>query len=268
MFLDAAILGLVEGLTEFLPVSSTGHLIMIDELLHFKGPSGKLFEISIQLGAILAICWLYRAKLIHVLKHLAHDKGDQRFSLNIIMAFLPAAVLGLLFHSTITGLLFNVPVVAATMFLGGFAILAIEKWKPAAHVTAMDEITPKRALLVGLCQAVSMIPGVSRSGATIMGAMLLGIERKVAAEFSFFLAIPTMFAATLLELFKNRHDLTSDGLSIIAVGFAVAFLSALVVVKWFVNFISRHGFVPFAWYRIIVGGALLLYIGYVWAQAC
>jgi undecaprenyl-diphosphatase len=260
MFLSAIIMGFVEGLTEFLPVSSTGHLIMMDALLGFKGPTGKVFEISIQLGAILAICWLYRAKLLHVLRNLPRDKADQRFTLNVTLAFLPAAVLGALFHSAITEQLFNVPVVALTMFLGGFAILAIEKWKPAARIATLDEITPKRAVIIGLCQAVSMIPGVSRSGATIMGAMMFGVERKVAAEFSFFLAIPTMFAATFYDIFKNRHDLTTDGLAIIAVGFVAAFFSAMLVVKWFVGFISRHGFAPFAWYRIVLGGVLLAYI--------
>ncbi len=260
MFFSAFILGLVEGLTEFLPVSSTGHIIMMDALLGFKGQTGKVFEISIQLGAILAICWLYRAKLLHVLQNLPRDKADQRFTLNVTLAFLPAAILGALFHHAITEHLFNVPVVAATMFLGGFAILAIEKWKPAPHVGTLDEISPKRALMIGVCQAVSMIPGVSRSGATIMGAMLLGVERKAAAEFSFFLAIPTMFAATAYEIFKSRNELSSDGLAIIAVGFITAFFSAMLVVKWFVNFISRHGFTPFAWYRIVLGGVLLAYI--------
>lgn len=260
MYLAAVIQGVVEGLTEFLPVSSTGHLIMMDELLHFKGPAGKVFEISIQLGAILAICWLYRGKLLHVAGNIMRDKADQTFSLNIIAAFMPAAILGGLFHHFITEHLFNVPVVATTMFLGGFVILAIEKFKPQARVITLEQLTPMRALLIGFCQAVSMIPGVSRSGATIMGAMLLGVERKVAAEFSFFLAIPTMFAATSLELFKNRHDLHADGFAVIAVGFVVAFFSAMLVVKWFVNFIGRHGFAPFAWYRIVLGGALLAHL--------
>lgn len=257
---DAAIMGLVEGLTEFLPVSSTGHLIMMDELLNFKGPEGKVFEISIQLGAILAVCWLYRAKLLHVLCNIFKDKGDQRFALNVISAFMPAAVLGGLFHSAITEYLFSVKVVAITMFLGGIAIIAIEKCKPAPKVASLEALTPMRSVMVGFCQALAMIPGVSRSGATIMGAMMLGVDRKVAAEFSFFLAIPTMFAATTLELFKHRHDMTSDGLGQLAVGFVVAFISAMLVVKWFINFISRRGFIPFAWYRILLGGALLAHI--------
>jgi undecaprenyl-diphosphatase len=257
MILDAIIMGLVEGLTEFLPVSSTGHLILMETLIGFKGPAGKVFEISIQLGAILAICWLYRTKLLQVAKNLPRSKPEQKFALNIILAFLPAAVLGFLFNHAIKERFFHVPVVATTMFLGGFVILAIEKWKPATRVQTLDDISPKRALLVGFCQALSMIPGVSRSGATIMGALLLGVERKTAAEFSFFLAIPTMFAATLYELFKSRHDLTSDGLVVIAVGFVTAFISALLVVKWFVGFISRHGFAVFAWYRIVIGSVLL-----------
>jgi len=260
MFLEAIIMGLVEGLTEFLPISSTGHLVMMETLIGFKGPAGKVFEISIQLGAILAICWLYREKLLHVARNLPKDRNDQKFALNIILAFLPAAILGFVFNSAIKAHFFNVPVVAATLFLGGFAILAIEKWKPAPRVTTTDDITPMRALMIGLCQAVSMIPGVSRSGATIMGALMLGVERKAAAEFSFFLAIPTMFAATCYELFKSRNDITADGLLIIAVGCVTAFISALLVVKWFVNFISRHGFALFAWYRIALGGTLLIYL--------
>jgi len=256
MLLKAALLGLVEGITEFLPISSTGHLIIMDEVLGFKGPSGKVFEISIQLGAILAVCWLYRTKILHVVTHILSDKSDQKFSFNIILAFLPAAVLGFLFHHFITAHLFNVWVVASMMVVGGFAIIAIEKWKPAASIHTLDNITPKRAIAIGFCQALAMIPGVSRSGATIMGALMLGLERKTAAEFSFFLAIPTMFAATIYDLYKNRADLTMDGMTIIAVGFVIAFFSALVVVKWLINFISRHGFVPFAWYRIIAGIAI------------
>ena len=260
MSLSAIIMGLVEGLTEFLPVSSTGHLILMEEVLNFKGPQGKVFEISIQLGAILAVCWLYRAKLWHVARNLTHDKNDQFFALNVICAFLPAAVLGALFHHSITTLLFNVKVVALSLLLGGIAILIIERKKPVARVTTLEAITPKRAFMVGLCQALAMIPGVSRSGATIMGGMLLGIERSVAAEFSFFLAIPTMFAATFFELFKSRHELTSDGLATIGIGFVVAFISAMLVIKWFMRFISKHGFAPFAWYRIVLGASLLVYL--------
>lgn len=261
MILAAIIMGLVEGLTEFLPVSSTAHLLLMDELLNFTGPEGNVFEIVIQLGAILAVCWMFRARLLHVAGNLLHDKKDQKFTLNVLFAFLPAMVLGALFSHSIKEHFFNVPTIAVTLFVGGIVILAIERWKPAPVVHQTDDISPWRALMIGLCQALAMIPGVSRSGATIMGAMMLGLERKVAAEFSFFLAIPTMFAATAYELFKSRHDLHSDGLTLIAVGFVVSFIVAMAVIKWFMAFISRHGFAPFAWYRIILGGALLAYIG-------
>lgn len=258
MFFYAIILGIVEGLTEFLPVSSTGHLIIAGQLLGFSDTPGKVFEISIQLGAILAVCWLYQKKLTDTALSIMSSSASQRFALNIFLAFLPAAVLGLLFHKVITDVLFNVWVVATTMVLGGFAIIAIEKWKPSPRLFALDEITPLKALLIGICQSLAMIPGVSRSGATIMGAMCLGIERKTSAEFSFFLAIPTLFAATLYDLYKNYDQLTLNGITLIAAGFVTAFISALLVIRWFIPFISRHGFVPFAWYRIIVG--MLLFV--------
>lgn len=257
---DAVIMGLVEGLTEFLPISSTGHLVMMETLLDFKGPPGKVFEISIQLGAILAICWLYRQKLLGTIKNISSSKPEQRFAINIVAAFLPAMVLGVLFHKIITEHLFSVPVVASTLFIGGIVMLAIEKWKPVPFINALDDLPLKRALLIGFCQAVAMIPGVSRSGATIMGALVLGVERKAAAEFSFFLAIPTMFAATTYSLLKAYKEFNTNDITLIAVGFVTAFITALLVVKWFVAFISRHGFTLFAWYRIALGGTLLVYL--------
>lgn len=259
-FVNAVLIGIVEGLTEFLPVSSTGHIIMADEILGFQGPAGKVFEVSIQLGAILAICWLYRNKLVHVLCNLWRDRNDQRFTLNVTLAFLPAAIIGAFAHGYITEYLFNTRVVAVSLIVGGIAILLIEKFRPAATVKTLDDITPLRALGVGFCQCVAMIPGVSRSGATIMGAMLLRVERQAAAEFSFFLAIPTMFAATAYDLYKNHELLTQDAMAIIGVGFVTAFFSALLVVRWFVGFISRHGFTPFAWYRIVAGSLLLYFV--------
>ncbi len=257
MFLYALILGIIEGMTEFLPISSTGHLIIAVDILGFKGPPGKSFEISIQLGAILAICWLYQKKLTDVACSLWTHPAAQRFVLNLLFGFLPAGVLGFFFHKIITGLLFNIWVVAGMMVIGGFAILAIEKWKPPPRIHAVDDLTPRNAVMIGFCQSLAMIPGLSRSGATIMGALLLGVERKAATEFSFFLAIPTLFAATVYDLYKNFGDLTSSSITLIAAGFVSAFLSAIVVVRWFIPFISRHGFVPFAWYRIIVGSLLL-----------
>ncbi len=253
MVIYAIIMGIVEGITEFLPVSSTGHLIMMDKFLNFQGPPGKVFEITIQLGSILSICWLFRAKLWDVAKNLPRERKAQGFTINLLIAFLPAAVLGLLFHHFITEHLFNVRVVASTMVIGGILIILIEKSKLVPRIASVDNISPKLAFLIGCCQTLAMVPGVSRSGATIMGALLLGVERKAAAEFSFFLAIPTMFAATLFDIFKNRAELTADGLTLLAIGFGVAFITALVFVRWFIAFISKHNFIPFAWYRIVVG---------------
>jgi len=256
--LGAGLLGLVEGLTEFIPVSSTGHLILLVDLMGFRGPPGKVFEVAIQLGAILAVCWAYRERLTGVARGLADDPGSRVFLRNILLAFLPAMILGATFYGFIKGVLFSPWVVSVTLILGGIAILVIERRVHLPRVRAIEEMSPRLAIGVGLCQAVAMIPGVSRSGATIMGALLLGVDRRTATEFSFFLAIPTMAAATVYDLFKNRDLLTLDGLGIIAVGFLTAFLAALLVVRSVIAFISRHGFVPFAWYRIALGSLMLL----------
>jgi undecaprenyl-diphosphatase len=253
MIFFAVIMGIVEGITEFLPVSSTGHLIIMSEILGFEGPPGKVFEISIQLGAILAICCLFRDKLWGVASQILRARSAQLFTLNIALAFVPAGLLGFFFHHIIMEHLFDIRVVATTLILGGFAMLAIERYKPAPRVLTTDDISLKQALLIGLCQSVAMIPGVSRSGATIMGALLLGVDRKAAAEFSFFLAIPTIFIATFYDLYKHRDSLTTDGITLIAVGFVTAFISAFVVVRWFIGFISTHDFKPFAIYRIFLG---------------
>jgi undecaprenyl-diphosphatase len=246
-------MGIIEGLTEFLPVSSTGHLILLDELIGFQGPPGHVFEIVIQLGAILAICVLYFQRLWRVVVGLPSDPGAQRFAMAVILAFLPAAVIGVILHDFIKSVLFSPIVVCVALIVGGFAILIIERMRPVPRVQAIEKFTPRLSLEIGLMQCLAMIPGVSRSGATILGALLLGVERKTAAEFSFFLAIPTMFGATVYDLYKNRADLTMNGSLLIAIGFVAAFFSALLVVKWFVDFVGRHGFSPFAWYRIVVG---------------
>lgn len=256
-FWQAIFLGLIEGLTEFLPVSSTGHLILLVDILQFSGPPGKVFEIVIQLGAILAICWLYRRKLFDVTFTLHKQESSQRFARNLIIAFLPAAILGVLFHSFIKQVLFSPLVVSVMLIIGGIAILLIERYRPEPKIHHVDDIGWKLAVKVGFCQALAMIPGTSRSGATIMGGMLLGLDRKAATEFSFFLAIPTMCGATVYDLYKNWSLLSADGLEIIALGFMTAFLSALLVVRWLIAFISRHGYVPFAWYRIAVGSVML-----------
>lgn len=257
---SAALLGLIEGLTEFIPVSSTGHLILTVDLIGFRGPPGAVFEIAIQLGAILAVCFAYKERLTGVASGLASDPKAQRFVLNLILAFLPAMVLGLLFHSFIKSVLFSPWVVSVMLILGGIAIIWIERNSPKPTTQDVDEMSASLAVKVGFCQALAMIPGVSRSGATIMGGLMLGLERKAATEFSFFLAIPTMFAATVYDLYKNRDFLDADGLGLIAIGFVVAFLAALAVVKTVIAFISRHGFVPFAWYRIVIGAVMLSFL--------
>lgn len=254
----AAILGLVEGLTEFIPVSSTGHLILLVDLLGFQGPPGKVFEVVIQLGAILAVCVVYFTRLWRVLMGLASDPGARRFAAAVIIAFLPAAVIGAVAHGFIKSVLFSPWVVSASLILGGLAILAIEARSRPATVGRVEDFSPLLALKIGFFQVIAMIPGVSRSGATILGALLMGVERKAAAEFSFFLAIPTMLGAATYDLYKNRHDLSFDGGILIAIGFVVAFLAALAAVRFVVDFISRHGFTPFGWYRIAIGTIMLM----------
>src|SRR6267154_1903037 len=248
------LIGIVEGLTEFLPVSSTGHIILAEEVLHFEGPPGKVFDIVIHLGAILAVCFLYRIKIWStVVGVLKREPRALRFALAVIVAFLPAAVVGVAIHSYIKAVLFNPLVVAVALIVGGIAILVIERLVQRPRVKSVDEIDWKTALWIGIAQCLAMIPGVSRSGATIMGARVLRVDRATSAEFSFFLAIPTMLGATVYDLYRNRATLDLHGSGVIAVGFVVAFLSALVVIKPFVHFISRHGFAAFAWYRIAVG---------------
>ncbi len=259
-FLQAALLGLVEGLTEFLPVSSTGHLILLIDLLGFQGPPGKMFEIVIQLGAILAVVWIYRAKIFTVVRGVLSEPSAQKFTINLIFAFLPAMVIGVFAYSFIKSVLFSPWVVSVALIVGGVAILIIERAQKTARYRAPEEIPWPKALAIGLFQCIAMIPGVSRSGATIMGALLVGVERRTAAEFSFLLAIPTMLAATAYDLYKNRDVLTTDNLSIIAVGFLTAFLVAFAVVRTVLNFISKHGFTPFAIYRIALGIIMLIFL--------
>lgn len=256
-YLQAAFLGVVEGLTEFIPVSSTGHLILLVDLLGFEGPPGKVFEIAIQLGAILAICVVYWSRLWATLSGLGRDDRANRFTVNVLFGFLPALVIGFFAHGFIKGVLFNPWVVSVALIVGGIAILAIERFTGEGEVESVDDFKFRLSLKIGLLQCIAMIPGVSRSGATIMGARLLGVQRAAAAEFSFFLAVPTMAAATAYDLFKNRDGLTLDGAGLIATGFIVAFLSAVLVVRSVIAFINRYGFTPFAWYRIAIGAVML-----------
>jgi undecaprenyl-diphosphatase len=260
--LHALLLGVVEGLTEFLPVSSTGHLIIVSDLLGETGEKGKIFDIVIQLGAILAVCWEFRVRILRAFAGLGGDPVQQRFAANLLVAFLPAAVVGLAFHAQIKKFLFNPTSVAIALAVGGVVIFAVERWysrKPAARVLSMYDMTWRDALVVGLAQCFALIPGTSRSGATIMGGMMFGLSRAVATEFSFFLAIPVMFAATGYELVKNRALLSADDLAMIAVGFAVSFVAALAAVKGLIRYVAHHDFRAFGWYRIALGAAVLLY---------
>ena len=261
LYVKAVVQGLVEGATEFIPVSSTGHLILVGDWIRFRGMTAETFEIFIQLGAILAVVWFYRATLLNVVRHWIDNPTERRFLWNLFVAFLPAAVVGLVLHDLIKRYLFNPLTVAGALVVGGLVILLIEWWSPRAQVESVADMPPKTALQIGLAQILSLFPGVSRSGATIMGAMSFGVSRVAATEFSFFLAIPVMFAATLYDLFKSRHFLHAGDAPVFAVGFVVAFLSALVVVKWLIHFVAHHDFKGFAYYRIVFG---LLILGYYW----
>ncbi|MGD9614488.1 MAG: undecaprenyl-diphosphate phosphatase [Alphaproteobacteria bacterium] len=263
LFVSAVILGIVEGLTEFLPVSSTGHLILAGTVLGFTGPASKLFHVVIQLGAILAVCWIYRERLFDAASGVLTEAPARRFVANIGLAFLPAAVAGALFHLFIKEVLFSPWVVAVSLIVGGFAILLIERVRPRPRVHSIGCMPPRTALGIGLCQIVAMIPGVSRAGATIMGGLMLRVDRPTATEFSFFLAIPTMFGAAAYDLYESRAELSFDDGLIIAVGFVAAFVAALLVVRRLVDFVGRHGFGVFAWYRIILGSIALFGLWYV-----
>jgi undecaprenyl-diphosphatase len=254
----ALTLGVVEGLTEFLPVSSTGHLIVVGDLLNFNDGRGKVFEIAIQLAAIFAVIWEYRVKIGQVIVGLPSDPVAQRFAINLIIAFLPAALFGLLFAKSIKEHLFNPVVVATAFVVGGVLILWAEKRKHRIRVRKVDNMSWRYALKVGLAQSLALIPGTSRSGATIIGGLFFGLERRVATEFSFFLAIPTIFAATLYDVLKHRELLHADDLGLFAVGSLASFISAFVAVRALLRYISQHDFTVFAWYRIAFGILVLL----------
>ncbi len=258
LLLHALILGIVEGLTEFLPVSSTGHLILVGDLLHFNDEKGKLFEIVIQSGAILAVCWEYRARIAGVLLGLPRDVAAQRLVINLFVAFLPLAILGLLFGKAIKAHLFQPVPVALAFIIGAFIILWAEKRPHRIRVETVDDLDVIDALKLGLAQALALIPGTSRSGATIVGGLLFGLSRKAATEFSFFLAIPTLLVATAYQLYKERALLNTDDLGMWAVGFIAAFVSAFFCVRWLLRYISTHDFTIFAWYRILFGVAIIV----------
>ena len=264
IWLSAALLGVIQGLTEFLPVSSTAHLLIGARLLQFDDPDG-IFVVMIQLGSILAVMWLYRAKIVHVLTGLPSDAEARHFVLMILVAFLPALVAGALFSGYVKRVLYATPAVIAVSFIvGGIVMLIVERTRPRPVVLNADHTSLARALAIGACQVLALIPGVSRSGATIVGAMALGVDRPAAAEFSFFLAMPTMTAAFVHDLLKARHNLGGALGVEIAIGFVMAFIASLVVVKPFLALVRRSGFVPFAWYRILAGVILLAAIAAGW----
>ncbi|MBK6632344.1 MAG: undecaprenyl-diphosphate phosphatase [Betaproteobacteria bacterium] len=253
LLLHAFILGIVEGLTEFLPISSTGHLILAADLLDFNDERGKLFQIAIQTGAILAVCWEYRERLGRVVRGLSHDRDAQRFVANLAIAFIPLAVLGLAFGKVIKAQLFQPIPVATAFIVGGLVILWAERREHTIRVLTVDDMSWRDALLLGIAQAFALIPGTSRSGATIIGGLLFGLSRKAATEFSFFLAVPTLFAAAAYQMVKERHLLNADDIGMWAVGFAASFVSAFLCVRWLLRYISTHDFSIFAWYRIVFG---------------
>ncbi|EXI91969.1 MAG: Undecaprenyl-diphosphatase [Candidatus Accumulibacter sp. BA-94] len=258
LLLKALILGIVEGITEFLPVSSTGHLILAGDLLDFNDERGKLFEIVIQSGAMLAVCWEYRAKIGSVVRGLPSEPAAQRFALNILVAFLPLAVIGLLFGKAIKAHLFNAPVVAAAFIIGGLVILWAERREHRIRIESIDDLSLSDALKLGLAQALALIPGTSRSGATIIGGLFFGLSRRAATEFSFFLAMPTLIGASIYQLYKERALLSVDDLGMWVVGFIASFISAFWAVRGLLRYISTHDFSIFAWYRIAFGIVVLL----------
>ena len=259
--LTIILLGIVEGVTEFIPVSSTGHLILASELLGYDAEQWAVFNVVIQLGAILAVIVLYWRTFWAVFVGLLHRQPESlRFLRNVAVGFLPSAVVGLALHRQVEAMLGNAMIVAWALIGGGIAILIIEKLAPQGTEKGVADISLGKAAGIGLIQCLSMVPGVSRSGATILGGLSLGVERRTAAEFSFFLAVPTMLGATTLELSKNYDNLGEAGAGGIAIGFLVSFLVAIVVIRWFIGIVSRRGFAPFAWYRIVIGAAALVWL--------
>jgi undecaprenyl-diphosphatase len=259
--MTAILLGIIEGLTEFLPVSSTGHLILAGELLGFTGEGSVTFKIAIQLGAILAVLVVYWRRFWNVgMGLLQRDAGAIAFTRNIMIGFFPAMVVGALAYDAIRAVLQTPEIVAIALVVGGVLILLLERLVRTVTVTSVEGMPLRTAIVIGCVQCIAMIPGVSRSGATILGALAMGVERKTAAEFSFFLAVPTMAGATVYSLYRDRALLSADDMEMIAIGFFVAFLVALAVVKAFVAIVARHGFAPFAWYRIVVGTAALAWL--------
>jgi len=267
--IQVVIMGIVEGLTEFLPISSTGHLILAGSLLNFTGEKVKVFEIVIQAGAMLAVCWEYRVRIARVILDFRSDIAARRFVVNLMVAFLPAVILGLAFGKVVKAHLFKPIPVALAFIIGAFIIIVVEKRQRRvmySRVDSVDDMSVVDALKVGLAQCFALIPGTSRSGATIIGAMAFGLSRRAATEFSFFLAIPTLFGATVYSLYKERALLSAADLPMFGVGALSAFISAFLCVRWLLRYISSHDFMIFAWYRIVFGGIVLLTALTGWVQ--
>jgi undecaprenyl-diphosphatase len=262
LLIKAALMGVVEGLTEFLPISSTGHLILAGALLGFDDEKAKVFDIAIQTGAIVAVILVYWQRLSQAVMTLPTQAASRRFALNVAIAFVPAVILGLLLGKTIKAHLFTPQVVATTFILGGLLILWAERWHArtpgAVRIASVDDMAPKDAFKVGLVQCLALVPGTSRSGATIIGGMFLGLSRRAATDFSFYLAIPTLIGAGAYSLYKDRALLSWDDLPMFAVGLVFAFFSAWLCIRWLLRYVATHSFVPFAWYRIVFGGVVLL----------
>jgi undecaprenyl-diphosphatase len=270
LLFKAAVMGVVEGLTEFLPISSTGHLILAGSLLDFTGETAKVFEVAIQTGAMLAVVWEYRQRLLSTVRGIAREPKAQRFALNVLIAFMPAVVLGLAFGSFVKRHLFHPVPVAMAFIVGGLIILWVEarhrrrygerdlEGRRHARVESVDDMSPLDALKVGLVQCLALVPGTSRSGATIIGAMVFGFSRRCATEFSFYLGIPTLMGAGAYSVWKQRALLSAGDMPLFAVGSAVAFVSALLCIRWLIRYVSTHDFTVFAWYRIVFGGLVLL----------
>jgi len=272
LLIQVVMMGIVEGLTEFLPISSTGHLILAGSLLNFTGEKVKVFEIVIQAGAMLAVCWEYRVKISRVILDFKHDIAARRFVVNLLIAFLPAVILGLIFGKAIKAHLFKPVPVALAFIIGAFIIIIVERRQRRvmySRVDTVDDMSAADALKVGLAQCLALIPGTSRSGATIIGAMAFGLSRQAATEFSFFLAIPTLFGATVYSLYKERALLSAADLQMFSIGALSAFISAFLCVRWLLRYISSHDFMIFAWYRLVFGGIVLVtaFTGWVnWAE--
>ena len=258
LYWKAVVLGIVEGLTEFLPISSTGHLILAADLLHFNDDKAKVFQMVIQTGAILAVIWEYRARFGGVIAGLGRDAAANRFALNIIVAFLPAVILGLLFGDYIKAVLFKPIPVAIAFIVGGLVILWAERRDHRSHCESVDEMSVMDALKIGLAQCAALIPGTSRSGATIIGGLLFGLSRRAATEFSFFLAVPTLIGVAAYDLYKHRELLAWSDVGLFAVGLVVSFVVAFLCIRWLLRYIMRHDFTVFAWYRIVFGVLVLV----------